>query len=248
MRNRWYEPKTGRFLSEDPIGLAGGINFYAFAGSDPIGGRDPTGLLECSKTVTTVTGGEADPESVTEWNFEGCLEAIMGYLNAITTIQYLYYYYYGAGGQGQSCSWPMSDPAVQASGERVFRAMQGSGVIQGEWLFPAAHSGGSSVDWAFRGSFVGAPLGAAIPATPVSADWARMTPVPPPPGVLVMVHSHWPPGTSRRVGNRTETVMPGLSADDQRLAAAYGVYNVAYQGGGTYLSASPSGATQSCTR
>jgi hypothetical protein len=44
MRNRWYEPQTGRFLSEDPIGLAGGINPYAFAGLDPVSGRDPTGL------------------------------------------------------------------------------------------------------------------------------------------------------------------------------------------------------------
>lgn len=44
MRNRWYEPKTGRFLSEDPIGLAGGINLYSFAGNNPISGSDPTGL------------------------------------------------------------------------------------------------------------------------------------------------------------------------------------------------------------
>jgi RHS repeat-associated protein len=44
MRNRWYEPRTGRFLSEDPIGLSGGINPYAFAGNDPINGRDPKGL------------------------------------------------------------------------------------------------------------------------------------------------------------------------------------------------------------
>jgi RHS repeat-associated protein len=47
MRARWYEPMTGRFLSEDPIGLAGGINPYLFAGQDPIGGADPTGLLDC---------------------------------------------------------------------------------------------------------------------------------------------------------------------------------------------------------
>jgi RHS repeat-associated protein len=45
MRNRWYDPQTGRFLSEDPIGLDGGINAYAFAGADPINGSDPLGLL-----------------------------------------------------------------------------------------------------------------------------------------------------------------------------------------------------------
>lgn len=44
MRNRWYEPRTGRFLSEDPIGLAGGINPVVFPGNDPVNGSDPTGL------------------------------------------------------------------------------------------------------------------------------------------------------------------------------------------------------------
>jgi RHS repeat-associated protein len=44
MRARWYESKTGRFLSEDPIGLAGGLNPYVYAGDDPINGSDPLGL------------------------------------------------------------------------------------------------------------------------------------------------------------------------------------------------------------
>ena len=44
MRARWYEPQTGRFLSEDPIGLAGGMNPFVFAGNDPVNARDPTGL------------------------------------------------------------------------------------------------------------------------------------------------------------------------------------------------------------
>jgi RHS repeat-associated protein len=44
MRARWYEPKTGRFLSEDPIGLKGGINPYTFAAGDPVNGSDPLGL------------------------------------------------------------------------------------------------------------------------------------------------------------------------------------------------------------
>jgi RHS repeat-associated protein len=49
MRNRWYEPKSGRFLSEDPIGLNGGINQYAYALQDPINARDPSGLNPCGR-------------------------------------------------------------------------------------------------------------------------------------------------------------------------------------------------------
>ena len=44
VRNRWYDPQLGRFLSEDPIGLAGGINAYVFAYGDPINHGDPSGL------------------------------------------------------------------------------------------------------------------------------------------------------------------------------------------------------------
>jgi RHS repeat-associated protein len=47
MRARWYEPKTGRFLSEDPLGLEGGINVYAYGANDPINRSDPTGLEVC---------------------------------------------------------------------------------------------------------------------------------------------------------------------------------------------------------
>jgi uncharacterized protein RhaS with RHS repeats len=44
MRNRWYDPQTGRFLSQDPIGLAGGVNLYAYAGNNPASYSDPFGL------------------------------------------------------------------------------------------------------------------------------------------------------------------------------------------------------------
>jgi len=44
MRNRYYDPATGRFTQEDPIGLAGGLNLYGFAGGDPINFWDPFGL------------------------------------------------------------------------------------------------------------------------------------------------------------------------------------------------------------
>jgi RHS repeat-associated protein len=44
VRNRWYDPAVGRFISEDPIGLAGGINVYVYAGNSPTHLRDPMGL------------------------------------------------------------------------------------------------------------------------------------------------------------------------------------------------------------
>jgi RHS repeat-associated protein len=58
MRNRYYDPKTGRFTQEDPIGLAGGVNLYGFAGGDPINESDPFGLWPCP-ALCGVSGGVA---------------------------------------------------------------------------------------------------------------------------------------------------------------------------------------------
>jgi RHS repeat-associated protein len=43
MRARYYDPELGRFLSEDPIGISGGLNLYAYAGNDPVNRSDPSG-------------------------------------------------------------------------------------------------------------------------------------------------------------------------------------------------------------
>jgi hypothetical protein len=44
LRNRVYDSQSGRFTQEDPIGLAGGLNLYGFAGGDPANFSDPFGL------------------------------------------------------------------------------------------------------------------------------------------------------------------------------------------------------------
>jgi RHS repeat-associated protein len=43
-RARWYDPITGRWVSNDPIGISGGLNQYVFCGNNPVNFTDPFGL------------------------------------------------------------------------------------------------------------------------------------------------------------------------------------------------------------
>ncbi len=49
---RIYSPTLGRFLQTDPIGYADGLNWYNYVGSDPVNGRDPSGLEEDEIVIT----------------------------------------------------------------------------------------------------------------------------------------------------------------------------------------------------
>jgi RHS repeat-associated protein len=73
MGARYYDPKLGRWLSEDPAGISGGMNLYSYVGNDPVNARDPSGLWQCevyfgnngypsrfSCTVTSTECGGAD--------------------------------------------------------------------------------------------------------------------------------------------------------------------------------------------
>ena len=49
-RNRYYQPKYGRFISRDPIGFNGGLNLWNYAGCNPLLYTDPFGLTYFGET------------------------------------------------------------------------------------------------------------------------------------------------------------------------------------------------------
>jgi len=51
--NRYYDPKTGRYLTPDPIGLEGGMNLFIYADNSPVVNVDPSGLSDRKKTCDT---------------------------------------------------------------------------------------------------------------------------------------------------------------------------------------------------
>jgi RHS repeat-associated protein len=45
-RARFFDPRVGRFISEDPIEFKGGLNFYSYVSNRPLNRVDPLGLAE----------------------------------------------------------------------------------------------------------------------------------------------------------------------------------------------------------
>lgn len=69
--HRCYNPKTGRYLTSDPIGLMGGMNTYGYVNGRPWEGVDPFGLIRWKGTSlggSIVIGGGGIFEYYTLWS------------------------------------------------------------------------------------------------------------------------------------------------------------------------------------
>lgn len=56
-RARYYAPGLKRFISEDPIGLRGGVNYYSYVNNQPLDSVDPDGLEPKSPIYRCVNCG-----------------------------------------------------------------------------------------------------------------------------------------------------------------------------------------------
>jgi RHS repeat-associated protein len=156
-RARYYDPALARFISEDPIGLAGGVNQYVYGANDPVNLRDPSGL---------------DPECVSWWTSGGEVKVGLGG-GSHTEEGYWSTFCWSSGGSGRTggpgprvgpaigggsapaaapsnptiegakvvgrkvlaCSEELSDFALAASGTASFHAAASLGVSLGkQWL------------------------------------------------------------------------------------------------------------------
>jgi len=78
-RMRYYDPVLKRFISRDPIGLAGGMNEFGYVGGDPISRIDPSGL------AATVVAQQQRGGGYSFYAFgDGRAGAISGTLNTST--------------------------------------------------------------------------------------------------------------------------------------------------------------------
>jgi RHS repeat-associated protein len=96
MRARYYDPKVGRFISEDPIGFdAGDVNLYAYVGNNPVMSIDPNGLWDARVHGRSGTQFVDDDPETAWWNpagfkyhFSDTQTALAGMSNATNQTEY----------------------------------------------------------------------------------------------------------------------------------------------------------------
>jgi RHS repeat-associated protein len=65
--NRYYDPRTGHWLSRDPIGLEDGVNVYQYCGGNPVMFADPSGLQGRQRGVGPPTGLGGFEDCIPVW-------------------------------------------------------------------------------------------------------------------------------------------------------------------------------------
>ncbi len=84
LRNRYFDPELGRFITADPMGYPDGPSDYAFGAGDVVNGRDPMGLERpLPRSIQPIRPDESLSEQMMEdqawkafWRYQDRLERI----------------------------------------------------------------------------------------------------------------------------------------------------------------------------
>nr|WP_282807915.1 RHS repeat-associated core domain-containing protein [Hafnia alvei] len=122
-RHRYYDPTIGRYITQDPIGLRGGFNFYGYL-LDPMAYIDPLGLA-CVSGTHAVSSNPADTKKLQD--------ALQSYLNKGIT--------YGTGANQLVCN-QLVDRSINnsISKYRAGRAKYSSNACQHWAIFKNEHT------------------------------------------------------------------------------------------------------------
>jgi RHS repeat-associated protein len=199
---RAYDPDIGRWLSEDPIGIDGGINLYAYVEAQPINAIDPLGLslLSAAKSFTigfvlgaaaTVAVGALVASSPV-WGSVAAVAigAYASYQTAVTLTEIVT-------GVSQETGNPLSVEDRVDLGAGLAGAIAGAGVAGRGKEIPI----GRNLRIALFGNRAGNPYGE-LPHYHVrksgkptySQGWKRHRPWEPKPGDRTWCDRIWPPG------------------------------------------------------
>ena len=89
--HRWYDPTTGRWVTRDPIGMAGGLNLYEYCDGEPVNHLDTEGLF--STYGYTWRGFTPSEEYYVYRAISNILYAVNRYVNTSTSDPLIWAFY-----------------------------------------------------------------------------------------------------------------------------------------------------------
>ena len=242
VRARWYDPVTARFVSEDPIGLAGGINPYAYASNNPVSFRDPSGLCEKAKiclppviAIACPPGSERDESHKCRPTGGGGMPVVPGVPGAEGGPRSG-----GGGSMQQPCPPLLQNADVRRAGNEAWERSRRTRVEEGAWLIPnafgptaqSAHARGA-------GQFTSISLASGRCGN-VDPNPIPRSPTLIPPSSFVVLHTHL-----QNCGGNTYQQRP--SPADSLFAVNTGIPVVAIAADSVFV-AQPNGQIRGCRR
>lgn len=75
--HRWYDAKTGKWISRDPIGVTGGVNLYSYTSNNPVNLMDIFGLCPQSFPLPVADTANSERNRRCNTEFKSCITNVL---------------------------------------------------------------------------------------------------------------------------------------------------------------------------